>query len=111
MKTRKNLATRTFFIFSLVVLSAFAFTACDKKDDDKKNSSSMFAISGSASSGQVVPSVAGGGTATITGSYNSGNGQLITTTNWSDLSGVPTTAGFYQGAAGVNGSLIGDLWS
>jgi len=111
MKTKKNLTTRTFFIFSLVVLSAVAFTACEKKNDDKKNGASMFAVSGSASSSQVVPPVSGGGTATITGTYNSGNGQLVTTTNWSDLSGVPITGGFYQGAAGVNGSLIGDLWS
>lgn len=111
MKTRKNLTMRTFFIFSIIALGAISFTSCDKKSDDKKNSSSMFAINGSASSSQVVPPVSGGGTASITGTYNSGNGQLITTTNWSNLSGVPTTGGFYQGAAGVNGSLIGDLWS
>src|SRR4030095_4438586 len=110
MKTRKNLVTRSLFVFSLVVLSAFAFTACEKNDDDKKNSSTMFAISGSAGSSQVVPPVSSGGTATITGTYNSGNGQMITTTNWTNLSGVPTTGGFYQGAAGVNGSLVGDLW-
>lgn len=111
MKTTRNLAGRVLFVSSLVFLSAFAFTSCDKKDDDKDNSKAMFAVSGNASSSQVVPPVTGSGTATITGTYNSGNGQMITTTNWTNLSGVPITGGFYIGAAGVNGSLIGDLWS
>ena len=109
MKTRKN-AGQTLFIFSLIIVSAFAFTACDKNDDDKKNGSTMFAISGNASASQVVPPVSSSGTATITGTYNSDSGQMITTTNWTNLSGVPTTGGFYQGATGVNGSLVGDLW-
>ena len=111
MKTRKNLVSRVLFISSLVVLSAVAFTSCDKKEDDKHNSNAMFTISGNASSAQVVPPVTGSGTATVTGTYNSGNGQMITTTNWMNLSGAPITGGFYRGAAGVNGSLIGDLWS
>jgi len=111
MKTTRNLAGRVLFVSSLVFLSAFAFTSCDKKDDDKNNSNAMFAISGNASSSQVVPSVTGSGTATIAGTYNSGNGQMITTTNWTNLSGAPITGGFYMGAAGVNGALIGDLWS
>ena len=111
MKTTRNLVSRVSCISFLVFLSAFVFTSCDKKDDDKNNSNTVYAISGNASSSQVAPPVAGSGTATISGTYNSGNGQMITTTNWTDLSGVPTTGGFYIGAAGVNGSLIGDLWS
>lgn len=111
MKTRKNLVSRVLSISSFVVLSAFALTSCDKNDDDKNNSNAMFTINGSASSSQVVPSVTGSGTSTITGTYNSGNGQMITTTNWANLSGAPITGGFYTGAAGVNGALVGDLWS
>jgi hypothetical protein len=79
------------FIFSFVILSAFGFTACDKNDDDKNSNKTMFTISGNASTSQVVPPVTGSGTATITGTYNSGNGQMITTTNWTNLSGVPIT--------------------
>ncbi|HEV8508660.1 MAG TPA: CHRD domain-containing protein [Chitinophagaceae bacterium] len=111
MKTSKSLAGRVLFVTSFVILSAFIFISCDKNDDNKNNNKTMFAISGNASSSQVVPPVSGGGTATITGTFNSGTGQMITTTNWTDLSGVPTTGGFYVGATGVNGSLVGDLWS
>ncbi len=111
MKTRKNLAGSVLFVCSLVILSAFAFTSCDKKDDDKNNNKTMYSISGNASTSQVVPAVTGSGTATITGTYNSDNGQMITSTNWTNLSGAPITGGFYMGAAGVNGALIGDLWS
>ena len=111
MKTRRNSAGSLLSIFSLVILTAFTFIACDKKNDDKNNTNTMFTISGNASSSQVVPSVTGSGTATTTGTYNSGNGQLITTTNWANLSGAPITGGFYAGAAGTNGALIGDLWS
>ena len=111
MKTRRNVVGRVLSISFLVALTLFTFSACDKKDDDKNNSNAMFTISGNASSSQVVPSVTGSGTATITGTFKSGNGQMITTTTWSSLSGAPITGGFYTGAAGVNGSLIGDLWS
>jgi len=111
MKTRTNLVSKVLFVFSFVFLGALAFTACDKKNEDKNNSNAMFTISGNASSSQVVPSVTGSGTATIAGTYNSGNGQMITTTNWTNLSGAPITGGFYMGASGVNGALIGDLWS
>jgi hypothetical protein len=110
MKTRRNLVSRVLFISCLVFLSALAFTSCDKKNEDKNNNA-MFTINGNASSSQVVPPVTASGTATITGTYNSGNGQMITTTNWTNLSGAPITGGFYMGAAGANGSLIGDLWS
>jgi len=111
MKTRKSFVNRLLFVFPLVILSALAFTACHKNDDDKKTNSAMFAISGNASTSQVVPPVTGVGTATITGTFNSANGQMITTTTWTNLSGVPTTGGFCMGATGVNGSLIGDVWS
>jgi len=111
MKTRRNLVSRLLFVASFGILGAFAFTACNKKDDDKNNNKTMYSISGNASTGQVVPAVSGTGTAAITGTYNSGNGLLITSTTWSNLSGVPITGGFYMGASGTNGSLIGDLWS
>jgi CHRD domain-containing protein len=111
MKTRRNPVSRLLSIASFVILGTMVFTACDKKNEDKNNSKTMYSISGNASTSQVVPSVSGTGTAAITGTYNSGNGQMITTTTWTDLSGVPISGGFYTGAAGTNGSLIGDLWS
>jgi CHRD domain-containing protein len=110
MKTSKNSAGRVLFVTSFVILSTFIFSSCERNNDDKNNRT-MFTISGNASSSQVVPPVSGGGTATITGTFNSGNGQMITTTSWTDLSSVPISGGFYLGATGVNGSLIGDLWS
>lgn len=112
MKTRKNFVNNLLFASSAILFSAFVMTACEKNDDDKNdNKNAMFSISGNANGSQVVPSVSGSGSATITGTYNSGNGQLITTTNWTNLSGGPITGGFYNGATGANGSLIGDLWS
>jgi len=111
MKTRRNLVSRSLFIVSVVILVTLAFIACEKKNDEKDNGKTMYTISGNASTSQVVPSVSGTGTAAITGTYNAGNGQMITTTTWTDLSGVPVTGGFYIGATGTNGSLIGDLWS
>jgi hypothetical protein len=111
MKARRNPVNRSLFVASLVILVTLAFTACDKKDDDKSNSKTMYAISGNASTSQVVPPASGTGTAAISGTYNSGNGQMITTTTWTNLSGVPVTGGFYTGASGTNGSLVGDLWS
>lgn len=110
MKTR-NSAGSVLFVFSFVIFSTFVFTSCDKKNEDKNNDKTTYSISGNASTSQVVPAVTGSGTATISGTYNSDNGQMITTTTWTNLSGAPITGGFYQGAAGVNGSLIGDLWS
>lgn len=111
MKTRRNPVRRSLFIVSVVILVTLAFTSCEKKNDDKNNGKTMYTISGNASTSQVVPSVSGTGTAAISGTYNSGNGQMITTTTWTNLSGVPITGGFYMGATGTNGSLIGDLWS
>jgi len=110
MKTRRN-PVSGLFMASLVILGALAFTACDKKNEDKNSSKTMYTIGGNASTSQVVPSVSGTGTAAISGTYNSGNGQMITTTTWTNLSGAPISGGFYMGAAGTNGSLVGDLWS
>jgi len=110
MKTRRN-PVSGLFMASLVILGALAFTACDKKNEDKNSSKTMYTIGGNASTSQVVPSVSGTGTAAISGTYNSGNGQMITTTTWTNLSGAPISGGFYMGAAGTNGSLVGDLCS
>ena len=95
---------------AIVLLSAFAVASCDKNDSDTP-SPSMYKISGNASGSQMVPSVAGNGTATITGTYNPNTRVLTYTTNWSGLSGAPTSGGFYSGASGTNGSIIGSQWA
>ena len=71
----------------------------------------MFTISGNAGGSQVVPAVTDSGTATISGTYSSSTRQLITTTNWTNLTVGPTTGGFYVGATGTNGTLVGSDWA
>lgn len=84
--------------------------SCDDDDDDDM-SAANYTISGSANGSQVVPSVAGTGTGNITGTYNPGTRQLNYTTTWTGLTGAPTSGGFYNGASGTNGTMMGDAWT
>jgi hypothetical protein len=95
----------------IAMLGLLSLAACDKDDDNDNTQTGMYTISGNASGAQMVPSVAGNGTATMTGTYNSNTRALNYTTNWSGLSGGPTSGGFYGGATGVNGSAIGSPWT
>lgn len=97
-------------ITSVALCTLFAFSSCDKDDDDDNNAAS-FAVSGNASGTQVVPSVAGGGSGTITGTYNPNNRMLTYTSTWAGLTGAPSSAGFYTGASGANGTTVGTPWS
>jgi hypothetical protein len=96
-------------ITAMVMSSAILFSSCNKDDDD--NPSRTYAISGNASGSQVVPSVAGSGTGSISGTYDPNNRTLTYTTNWNGLTGVPTTGSFYTGASGVNGTAVGTPWT
>jgi hypothetical protein len=111
MKAQKNVGRRLLFVSSIIFLTVFMLAACDKKDDNNNNSNTMYTISGNASGNQVVPAVTDSGTATISGTYDAGTKQLITTTNWSNLTGAPTGGGYYSGASGVNGTIIGSPWT
>jgi hypothetical protein len=111
MKTRKSSHRQLLFISSVLVFSIFLVTACHKDKNNTTPTNKTYTISGNASGSQVVPSVADSGTATISGTFSTQNNMLITTTNWSNLTGRATSGGFYQGASGVNGSLIGTAWA
>jgi hypothetical protein len=94
------------------VLSALLFVsviACDD-DDDNKNNNRSYTISGNANGSQVVPSVNGTGSGTITGTYNPNTRQLQYTSNWNGLTGAPTGGGFYSGASGSSGTAVGTPW-
>ena len=82
-------------------------TSCDDDDD---NNNKTYSISGSANGTQVVPSVSGNGTGTISGTFNPSTRVLTYTTGWDNLTGIPTSGGFYTGAAGSNGAAIGEPW-
>src|SRR5664279_2168966 len=111
MKTRTSISKQLFISAAVLLFSVFVFTACHKDKASDTNANRTYSISGSANGSQVVPAVSDSGTATITGTYNQSTGKLITTTNWTNLTGAPTLGGFYSGAAGANGSLIGSTWA
>lgn len=97
-------------LFASMLLGLFFVTSCDKDDNDEPDNR-PYTISGNASGSQVVPAVSGTGTATITGTYNPEDRSLTYTSNWSGLTGMPTSGGFYNGASGSSGTLIGTAWS
>jgi hypothetical protein len=70
----------------------------------------VYTLSGNASGTQMVPSVTGNGTGTITGTYNPATRELSYTSNWKGLSGAPTSAGFYYGASGAAGTSVTPAW-
>jgi hypothetical protein len=110
MKNMFSVSKRFFLVASVVVVSALILASC-KKDKNSDNNAKPYAISGNASGSQMVPAVSGNGSATITGTYDPNTKMLTYTTNWTGLSGAPTSGGFYSGASGTNGSLIGSTWS
>lgn len=110
MKKVFGVSKKVLFLFSAIVVSAMLLVSC-KKDKNNNNNPSSYTISGNASGSQMVPSVSGNGTATIAGTYDPNTKVLTYTTNWTGLSGAPTSAGFYSGASGTNGTLVGSNWS
>ena len=111
----KNRTMKTFFrnamIVSSIALSAFTLGSCDKNDDDVDNNMNPYTISGNASGSQVVPSVNGTGTGTITGAYDPSSRILTYSSGWTGLTGAPGTAGFYTGASGAAGTAVGTPWT
>jgi hypothetical protein len=112
MKKNESLLRRVFLMSSLVVATSFGLMSCDKDDDDDTNTNNAnYTISGNANGSQMVPSVTGNGTGSISGTYNPTTGVLTYTTNWSNLSGAPTSGGFYSGASGTAGTAVGTPWT
>ncbi|TMI62711.1 MAG: CHRD domain-containing protein [Bacteroidetes bacterium] len=92
------------------LIGSVALTSCDNDDDDL-NDNRTYVISGNASGSQVVPAVSGSGQGTVTGTYNSKTNTMNYTSTWTNLSGAPTSAGFYAGNAGASGTLVGNTWT
>lgn len=110
MKNVFGMSTKFLAIASFVVFSAFA-VSCKKDKTNNNPNSGMYTISGSANGTQMVPSVSGNGAATMSGTYNANTGVMTYTTNWTGLSGAPTSGGFYSGASGTNGTAMGSSWN
>lgn len=104
---RKALVVAGMALFSVVALGV---AGCDKDDDDDNNQR-MYTISGNASGSQMVPSVIGNGTGTISGTYDPNTRMLTYNSGWSNLSSAPTSGRFYNGASGASGTAVGDSWS
>ena len=107
----KAMNVRSILLVGALVFGGIVFNGCGKDDDDANNADKMYAISGSANGTQMVPSVTGTGTANITGTYNANTNVLTYTSTWTGLTGAPTSAAFYSGAAGTSGAIIGSTWA
>lgn len=109
MKNVFSVSKRFLLIGSMVAMGALVLSGC-KKDNNNNDNKTNYSISGNASGSQMVPAVSDTGTATISGTYNGNTRVLTYTTNWSNLTGAPTSGGFYSGATGVSGTLVGSTW-
>jgi len=96
------------FLAATILASTLLITSCEK--DNVDDDDDTFTISGNASGSQEVPAVATAGSATLTGTYNSDNNQLVYTINWSGLSGNVVAAHFHgPAAAGVSAGPLVDI--
>jgi hypothetical protein len=114
MKTIENNNLKKILLAGCLGLFALAsasmLTGC-KDDDDTPATPSSYTVSGNAAGSQMVPSVAGTGTGTMTGTYNPNTRVLNYTTGWNGLTGAPTSGGFYTGASGAAGTATGSPWT
>jgi CHRD domain-containing protein len=107
MKTQFKFPSRIISIF-VIAVTMVAFVSCSKDNNDKNNTSGMYNVSGNANGTQVVPSVTGTGSGTLTGTYNANTNLLTYNMAWTGLTGSPTSTAFYSGASGANGALVGN---
>jgi hypothetical protein len=99
-------------ILTLSTVIIGAAMACTKSNyNNQTPAANSYTISGSANGANMVPSVSGNGIGSINGTYDPNTHTLNYTTNWSGLSGKPTSGGFYNAAAGSNGPAIGTPWT
>lgn len=106
----KMIRNSSMALCGLLIGAIVLFAAC-KKDDNNTNNGKNYTVSGSASGANMVPSVSGTGTGTISGTYNSGTKVLNYNTSWNGLTGAPVSGGFYTGASGANGTAVGGAWA
>lgn len=110
MKRTTSFARRIVLISSFALVSAFVFVSCEKDHNDNNNGTN-YTISGNANGTQMVPSVSGSGTGSISGTYNTNTRILTYTTTWTNLTGAPTMGAFYTGTSGTNGAIVGSNWT
>ena len=96
-------------VFLSLLFAAVLIGSCKK--DENTNNNQPYNIRGDANGTQVVPSNAAGGMGTITGSFDPTTNTLTYTSTWTGLSGAPSSAGFYAGASGVTGTVVGEPWT
>ena len=111
MKTRNF---RNIFMASLGALAiagTMVISSCDKEDDDDiKTPNAKYNISGTATGDQEVPAVTTGGTATLSGTYDTLSKQLMYSITWTGLTGDVTVAHFHgPAAAGESAGPIQDI--
>jgi hypothetical protein len=109
MKTKQHVVK--WFAAASLLFTAATLSSCDKDDDDTVAPQKTYAITGNASGNQVVPAVSGTGSGTLTGTYDPNNRLFTYITNWSGLTGSPATSGFYNGASGSTGTIVGSPWT
>jgi len=107
---RRNKCVGLIIPIGIFMMSYVILVACHKSDGPAVDNR-PYTISGNATGSQVVPPLPDSANATITGTYNPANHVLNFTSNWNNLSGNPTIAGFYNGAPGASGVAVGDSWS
>lgn len=108
MKTKYKYFSFPFIAISCLI-GFLAFTACHKNNDSTIDNR-PYTLEGNASGSQVVPSLQDSATATLTGTYNPATHVLNYTSNWTNLSGAPVSAGLYTGAMGASGIAVGNAW-
>jgi hypothetical protein len=109
MRTAMRILKSTMVISVMAASSALFLSSCHKDNDN--DNLRTYSISGTASGNQMVPIVTGSGSGTISGNYDPNTHVLTYTTTWTNLTGAPTSAGFYIGATGVAGAAVGDPWN
>lgn len=110
MKAKQSFRKQFFAGALIAFFATIVLMSCDKDDDDMVKH--VYNINGNANASQVFPAITDtAGTGTISGTYDSTTKVLNYTTTWTNLPGVPTTGGFYNGASGVTGDPIGAQWT
>lgn len=108
MKTKYELKLSTVLAGLAMLLCFCSIMSCD--DDNDTDDRKPYTFSGDADGSQVVPGVTGAGEASMKGTYSPETGLMTYDSEWRGLTGAPTTGGFYNGASGSTGTIMGTPW-
>jgi hypothetical protein len=109
MRSKMQFMSAQILLASL--FSVCLLVGCKDDNDPVSTKKSTYTISGNANGSQMVPSVTGTGTGTISGTYDPNTRVMNYTTNWNGLTGAPMSGGFYNGASGSAGTAVGSPWT